>query len=278
MLVSIIIPVCEAEATIPRTLRSLLAQTWTDWEAVIVIDDGRDYESLIRSANLLDPRMRFSSTGLHRSGCHHARNVGLSIAAGDLVGMLDADDTFHPHRLALLAPVAQREGAAADNLAVIADADSSLMYRVMGPIDAPAGVDIAAFSLLTAPVVPLVRRDHAQPRTDGVEYAEDVIGNLRLIDRLGRLTILPEPFYDYRIRTGSIANAANAGEAFEQAYSSYIERLASGDGFGLSPQNREAARIGLLHKRTLNRKFQAAFAADRSLNFQSFVAGRKRAA
>jgi succinoglycan biosynthesis protein ExoO len=277
MLISIIIPACEAQATISRAVRSLLAQDWREWEAIIVADDGFDYSHLLKSDGFLDPRLLFVSTGGRRTGCHRARNVGLSAARGALIGALDADDEFHPRRLSLLAPLAARCGAAADNLAVVADGDGSLMYPVMGQLAAPVSIGIDAFMRLTAPLVPLIRREHARPRTDGVEYAEDVIANLMLIDRLGSLTVLPNPYYQYRIRAGSVANHDRAGDEFETAYSDYVERLSSGDGFGISPGNRAAAMNGLIGKRALNRDFAAAFQSDRTMNLQSFVARRRLA-
>lgn len=272
VLISIIVPACDAQATILRTIRSLLAQTWPDWEAIVVADDHFDYAALLRSEGVDEPRVRFATTGARRSGCHRTRNVGLAAARGDLVGMLDADDAFHPERLSALAPLAARAGAAADNLLVIDDRDGTPMYPAMGTLAAPKNLGIAEFLRLTAPLVPLIRREHAQPRTEGVEYAEDVIGNLRLIDRLGSLPVTPAQHYLYRIRAGSIANDDRAGDEFETAYTDYIDRLTDGDGFGIAKENRAAARDGLIHKRNLNRKFRAAFKADRTLNFQTFVA------
>ena len=277
MLVSIVIPACDAQPTIAHAVGSLLRQDWREWEAIVVADDLFDYQAMLAAQHIRDPRLRFVSTGRRRSGCHRARNVGLAAARGELVGQLDADDTFHPRRLAALAPLAAEHGAAADNLVVIADEDGSVMYQVMGHPAAPLRLGIDAFLSLTAPLVPLIRREHALARTEGVEYAEDVIGNLRLIDRLGGLLVTPAPHYEYRMRAGSIANDDRAGAEFERAYSDYIERLASGDGFGISPANRAAARAGLIRKRSVNRAFQAAWQSDRTLNFQSFVARSKGA-
>jgi succinoglycan biosynthesis protein ExoO len=277
VLISIIVPACDAQGTIARAVGSLIGQEWQEWEAIIVADDLFDYENMLRSQGVRDRRLVFVSTGQRRSGCHRARNVGLAAARGEVVGALDADDAFHPKRLSALAPVADRSGAAADNLLIVNDADGSLMYPVMGDLAAPVRIGIGAMLRLTAPLVPLIRREHAQPRTEGVEYAEDVIANLRLIDRLGSLLVVPAQHYEYRIRAGSIANDDDSGEAFERAYSSYIERLESGDAFGVAPANRDAAKSGLVHKRKLNRAFRAAYEADRSLNFQSFVSGTRNA-
>jgi succinoglycan biosynthesis protein ExoO len=275
VLVSIILPACDAEATLPRAVGSLLAQGWKEWEALIVADDARDYAALLRARGIDDARLRFLATGGVRTGCHRARNVGLAQARGALVGMLDADDLFHPDRLARLAPLAAARGAVADNLAVVAEESGALLYRVMGEITAMARLDIAGLLALTAPLAPLVKRDYALPRLAGIEYAEDVIANLRLIDRLGALSVVAESFYEYRVIAGSIAHAEQAAAAFDAAYGSYVARLERGDGLGLAPANRAVAARGLAAKRALNQAFARAQAENPALNFQTFVAPRQ---
>jgi succinoglycan biosynthesis protein ExoO len=275
VLVSIIIPACDAEATLPRAVGSLLAQSWQEWEALIIADDPRDYAAVLRARGIEDRRLRFLATGGVRTGCHRARNVGLAQARGALLGMLDADDLFHPERLARLAPLAAARGAAADNLAVVAEDTGALLYRVMGEMTAPVRLDIAGLLALTAPLAPLVKRDYALPRLAGIEYAEDVIANLRLIDRLGALSVVTESFYEYRVLAGSIAHAEQAAAAFDAAYASYVARLESGDGLGLAPTNRAVAARGLAAKRALNQAFAHAQVEEPTLNFQTFVAPRQ---
>ncbi len=278
MLVSLVIPACDAQATLPRAVRSLLAQTWQDWEAVIVADDRFDYAAFVAAHGIVDARLRFATTGAVRSGCHRARNAGLAAVRGELIGMLDADDLLHPAHLAVLAPLAAEHGAAADNLAVVLEEGPETLYRVMGAPAVPQRVTIDALLALTAPLVPLIRRDHLQLRLEGVEYAEDVIANLRLIDRLGPLLVVPESLYEYRVAAGSIAHDAGAAAAFDAAYGGYVARLLGGDGLGVSAGNRAEAARGLAAKRALNQAFARAQALDPRLNFQTFVAGRRGAA
>src|SRR5690348_11177775 len=85
MLISVVIPAYHAAATIARAVTSLLRQTWTDWEGIVVSDDGTDYAAVLRRAGIADERLRFVSTGRVGSGCHRARNVGLAAARGELI-------------------------------------------------------------------------------------------------------------------------------------------------------------------------------------------------
>ena len=271
MTVSIIIPACDAEATLPRTLQSLLQQTESAWEAIIVSDDRRHYAAFLASKGLSDPRFRFASTGLNRSGCHNARNVGFDLVKGDYVTQLDADDTLTPSRLAELVPLAKSFGAAADNLKMIDEDTEEFIGTVLGDTADMTLLTLQDFMTLNAPLVPLIRHDHCLPRVPGVEFSEDVIANIQLIDRIGLLPVTASSSYIYRIRQGSIANSASSNEKFERGYSDYIDRLDQGDGFGVKPENRVIACEGLIAKRALNRAYIDAQTHNPELTFQEFV-------
>lgn len=270
MLVSVIIPACAAEGTIGRCIASLLAQTCKSWEAVIVADDGGDYAALLAGIGIADPRLRFVSTGAVRSGCHNARNVGLAAARGEIIAALDADDLYHPRRLAALAPLAAAHGAVADRIAVVSEEDGRTLY--MTPSGAAASrLSAEALLDLGAPLFPVLRRSLAVPRLAGVEYAEDVIANLRLIETLGALPVFPHALYRYRVVPGSLCHDANSGARFEAAYSAYLTRLRRGDGFGLVA-TRAAALRGFARKRAVNRLFITAQRREPDLTFQHFLA------
>ena len=275
MTVSIIIPACDAESTLPRALKSLFRQTEPDWQAIIVSDDQRDYATYLQGQGINDPRLSFASTGLYRSGCHHARNVGFEFVTGDYVTQLDADDEFTADRLATLIPLAKHYGAAADNLLMIDEVTEDKIATVMGAIESIHHLDLQRFMTLNAPLVPLIRRDHVLPRVSGVEFSEDVIANIQLIDRIGTLPVTASSSYVYRINTDSMANKEGAAEKFERGYSNYIERLDKGDGFGLRAENRVIARDGLITKRALNRAYAEAAAKNPKLTFSEFVEGKR---
>src|SRR6476620_6440256 len=115
MQVSVVIPAYRAQASLPRTVSSVLSQTFADWEAVIVSDDGADYRAVLKQGGITDERLQFVSTGKNGSGCHHARNVGLANARGKFIATLDADDLYRPENLARLLSLAEKKGAALGN-------------------------------------------------------------------------------------------------------------------------------------------------------------------
>lgn len=99
-LVSVLLPVFNAEATLPRTLDSLLAQSCRHWELVAVDDGSTDgTPEILRSTARRDARIRLISRP--RAGLVLALNAGLAQTRGTYVARLDADDTCPPERLAI---------------------------------------------------------------------------------------------------------------------------------------------------------------------------------
>ncbi|MEM6680110.1 MAG: glycosyltransferase [Pseudomonadota bacterium] len=94
---SIVVPAYKAAATIGETLESLLAQTFTDFE-IVVVDDGTPDETLKVVARFEDPRIRLVRQA--NRGLAGARNGGLLAARGAYVGFCDADDLWEPRKLA----------------------------------------------------------------------------------------------------------------------------------------------------------------------------------
>ena len=96
-LVSVLMPCYNAAATLELALASVRAQTYSNWECVLV-DDGsvdRPYEVVDR---LNDSRIRYVRLDTNR-GRSHARALSTSMAKGDLLTMLDADDWIYPDKL-----------------------------------------------------------------------------------------------------------------------------------------------------------------------------------
>lgn len=98
-LVSVIVPAYNAESTLAATLQSVSAQSHTRLE-IIVVDDGSTdaTAALVESIQKTEPRLALVRQA--NAGVAAARNAGLARAKGDLVSWLDADDLWHPSKLA----------------------------------------------------------------------------------------------------------------------------------------------------------------------------------
>lgn len=96
--VSVVIPVYNVEATLPRCLDSLLAQTFTDWEAVCINDGSPDGSAAILEKYAASDA-RFRVIDKKNAGVSAARNDGVAAAHGEYVMYLDSDDFIHPQTL-----------------------------------------------------------------------------------------------------------------------------------------------------------------------------------
>lgn len=94
--VSIVVPAYNTLKTLPETLNSLLAQTYMNFE-VIVVDDGSTDGTADWVRDLDDPRVRlFRQVNRGLAG---ARNGGIIAARGTLIGFCDGDDLWEPEKL-----------------------------------------------------------------------------------------------------------------------------------------------------------------------------------
>lgn len=99
-LATIVVPVHNRESLLPHTLSSVLAQTHTDWECIIVDDHSTD-DSLGAAHRFAagDPRFRVYSLPDPKRGPSAGRNYGLALANGRFINFLDSDDLFAPTKL-----------------------------------------------------------------------------------------------------------------------------------------------------------------------------------
>ncbi len=97
--VSIIIPVYNDEKGIVTAMKSVLKQTWTNLEVLVVDDCSTDNTvNVVEDFAQKDSRVKLLSTGTN-SGAYVARNTALQMAVGEFVTINDADDWSHPEKI-----------------------------------------------------------------------------------------------------------------------------------------------------------------------------------
>lgn len=109
-LLSIIVPVYKVENYLPKCIDSILAQTFTDFELILVEDGSPDNcPALCDAAAEKDARVRV----IHQKngGLSAARNAGLDAARGAWVGFVDSDDYIAPEMYEVLYQAVQSTGA-----------------------------------------------------------------------------------------------------------------------------------------------------------------------
>lgn len=110
-LISIIVPVYNTKAYLPRCVQSVLHQTYPEFE-LLLIDDGSQDGSLELCHSLCGEDARIRALPRPHRGVSAARNAGLEEAKGDYVFFLDSDDAIHPRLLEALIELCEATGAA----------------------------------------------------------------------------------------------------------------------------------------------------------------------
>ena len=161
--VSVIVPVFNGAATVPRALASIFAQTFTDYELVVVNDGSTDDTATVLAG--YGDRLRVITQP--NRGLSAARNAGVRASSGEYLAFLDDDDEWMPEKLARCVPVldADPECALVYTLALKVDTDGLLMGPQNVTEGRPDGAESPTMEqLLERPwnVVPsqfVVRRD-----------------------------------------------------------------------------------------------------------------------
>ena len=95
MKLSVIIPVYKTEGTLARCVESIIAQTFTDWEAILV-DDGSPDSCPLKCDDYASRDKRIKVIHKVNGGLSDARNKGICAAAGEWITFVDSDDHVSP--------------------------------------------------------------------------------------------------------------------------------------------------------------------------------------
>ncbi|HDM8138697.1 glycosyltransferase family 2 protein [Vibrio parahaemolyticus] len=99
-LVSIIMPAYNASRFIKDSILSVMSQTYSDWELIIVNDHSTDdTKDIVESFSRLDNRIQLLHNQETSRGAYFARNLGLRNAKGRFICFLDSDDKWLPEKL-----------------------------------------------------------------------------------------------------------------------------------------------------------------------------------
>ncbi|MDE5869618.1 MAG: glycosyltransferase, partial [Muribaculaceae bacterium] len=106
-MISILMPAYNSAPWIEGAIRSVMAQSFTDWQLIVVDDGSSDATPLIVNS-LAQEDARISLLTTDHLGVANARNVGLDNIRGDRVAFIDSDDLWPPFSLEALAEMMER--------------------------------------------------------------------------------------------------------------------------------------------------------------------------
>lgn len=203
-----VLPVWNGQIYLAAAIRSILLQTHTDFELIVVDDGSTDMSaSIAESFALSDPRVLV----LRRphDGFAAALNAALASARGEYIARMDADDVSVPHRLERQISFLRQhpQCVAVGSWVEVIDADGNPLglTRFVEAHDEIVGAFLRGITAIAHPSV-LVRRDAliAIGGYDALQHpSEDLDLWLRLIDQ-GGLANLPEPLLQYRRHEGAM--------------------------------------------------------------------------
>jgi peptidoglycan/xylan/chitin deacetylase (PgdA/CDA1 family) len=208
--VSVVIPAFNRAETIAETFDSLLAQSFEDWEAVVVDDGSHDTTADIVSAYAARDR-RFRLHRQANAGVSAARNTGIAEATAPWLMFLDADDWLAPDALTRLSAAAaqDRDVTLAVGGSVQMLSDGSQQPEETPPSEEELFLTFArtcAFSI-HACIVQTARVRAVGGFDDTLVTCEDWDLWLRIARTLPRLARVRENVAYYRIRDGSASRA-----------------------------------------------------------------------
>ena len=221
--VSVIIPAYNTEAYIAKAIESVLEQTLTDIE-VIIVDDASSDKTVEVAKSFTDPRLKVI-VNQQNLGAAAARNRALRAAQGEWIAVLDSDDWYAPERLSKLVSLANERNAdmIADDLYLIEDGETSpwstLIQESEERIDQILQVDIVYFvetdvygqpGLHLGISKPLFKREflvkHGIEYDDAIRMGQDFWIDMKCLIKGARFFLEPKPYYFYRSRPGSLVH------------------------------------------------------------------------
>ena len=212
--ISIIVPIYNIEKFLPCCIDSVLAQTFTDWELILVDDGSKDSSGNICDAYAAkDERIRV----IHKAngGLTSARNAGLAMASGEWIMHLDGDDWIEPDMLEGLIRRGEETGCdivLGDFLFAYPDREvpyrlpdwdeckTSSLNRYITSVWTCVSGGIHKHSLY---------KEHQLQSPQGVTYCEDFHLIVRLCYFAHKVANVHRPFYHYRQQGGSVMHNLN---------------------------------------------------------------------
>jgi len=215
-LVSIMMPAYNAGKYIGRAIESVLAQTYENWELIIIDDCSTDNTYEI-AASYKDPRIRILRHE-QNMGVGSSRNDALSASRGQWVAVLDADDEWLPQRLErLIKETDEREDLFLSDLVTKCfDRDGSLIpWKVIDASGlvgeghaAIVGIEdfLKAGCILLKPLFPMSAVRNFQLFFEDFRLGADLDFWVQLFHAGLKLKLTGETYYFYRLNPGSLSS------------------------------------------------------------------------
>ena len=216
---SIIVPAYNVEKYIDKTIQSVEEQNYKNWE-MIIVDDGSSDNTL----NRIDAYKNKNIVCIEadHGGVSMARNIGLDYASGDYIMFLDSDDYLEPWTLEYLNNSIQKNGAVDAFIGMFNSREENGLKGCHSEVLNPSRVngksqeevleylyDIRMVFTVWRFVVSreLIEKNNLYFKENILHEDEDWVTRMLICSNSFRA--IDKPFYNYRIRNGSIMTTKN---------------------------------------------------------------------
>lgn len=228
--VSIVVPAYNVGRYIAVAIESVLAQTYDDYEIIVVNDGSPDTAELER---VLEPYRRHLTYMVQENrGCGAARNAAIRVARGRYVALLDGDDLWEPDYLAVQVSVLDSDPSVDvvyPNAIMFGEEHQGHLFMDVNPSVGDVSVEALISERCTVMVSVCARREslsRAGLFDEDLRSAEDFDLWLRIAQAGGRIVYHRKPLVHYRRRPGSLSS--NPESMFEYALRVYDKLEAGG--------------------------------------------------
>ena len=220
---SIIVPCCDVAPYLRECLDSLLAQTFTDWEAICVDDGSTDGSGAILDEYAAKDS-RFRVFHQPNAGVSAARNKALDVAQGEWIWFVDGDDAIEIDAMEQFSGIEEKADITFFSMRLLQDDGFANIY-VLKKHDCTCLDDQTSFSLLELANNSLhidafgwtcnkiIRRDmlveNAVRFPEHISYFEDELFTLEIFRFVRTFAVTGKVFYNYRILGTSLTRSRN---------------------------------------------------------------------
>lgn len=203
VLISVVMPAYNCERYIGTAIESVIGQTYTNWELIIVIDSSTDRTIDIVKKYSANPQIQYIENRENR-GVAASRNLGVSMAKGKYVAFLDADDYWLQNKLKLQVALMEEKKAVLSSVARELMAENGTLTGKVIPIPETISYKklLCGNTLNTSGV--MIKTEVAREFPMGQDHLhEDYITWLRVLQKYGVAYGLNEPLLKYRFMQGT---------------------------------------------------------------------------
>lgn len=220
-MVSIVMPAYNAAKTIRDSIESIQAQTFKDWELIVIDDGSKDNTAeILQEMATTDSRIRFFQNEKN-SGVSYTRNRAVELAGGEWIAFLDSDDQWQPEKLEKQSALAEvnRDMVVCYTASSFIDDDGKPYGYMLPAIERLTYKQLLRKNLMSCSSVMIRSSIMKEIKMPNDKMHEDYYVWLKVVREYGVAYGINEPLLVYRLSANS--KSSNRLKSAKMLYNSY---------------------------------------------------------